>query len=695
MKKSNKIKIFFLIQLLIIINSWFSNSAILGLILNIFLCLFYLVFIKNKSKKEILYLILSLITATLYSSYLEKQIFNIMKLTFNYMYFPITLVTILRIVDKEKINKTNMINVFILLANVLGIVSIVLSLLSKDNLIFNINTIITILLPITFTYFNKKSILNYLITIIPIVAICLSKINLFMIVGSLFIIFMLVKSVKEKKSNVTTGYLAIVTILISIFTITDIISNKQSFIGEFFTQKTFYNMMVEIVIYYISLLYVTFNIFKGVKKHKNKMNLSTRMLYSSVIISLVLGILSSRIFDLPLFVVVYIIVLTLTKKKIESYNKQLTEDKITILALHLGYGGIEQYLSSLCKMLKDDYQIEIISTYKLQETPAFEFNKDIKIKYLINRRPNKSELKNALKKKKYINIFKEGIKSIVILYKKIFDNIEEVENITSKYIITTRDFQNYIAGEFGREDIIKIATEHNYHNDNKKYVSKIIESVSKVNYFVLVSEELRDFYSDKVNSKCLYIPNVIDALPKKESKANNHTLISIGRLSKEKGQLDLIDVVSILKNKYKDIKLYLIGDGEEKDTITDYVNKNKLGKNVVLTGFLSKNDIELKVLESSVFVTTSYTESFGLVVIEACSYKLPVVAFDSAKGVKNILSNGNGILVSDRNKEKMAKEIIKLFEDREYLEKISTKGYNNCKKYLAKNVKKEWIALLK
>ena len=330
---------------------------------------------------------------------------------------------------------------------------------------------------------------------------------------------------------------------------------------------------------------------------------------------MILGILSSGIFSITIFVIIYSLLLGLIKNKLKDYDKKIDNEKITILALHLGYGGIEQYLSSLCKMIKNDYKIEIVSTYKLQDSPAFDFDKDIKIKYLMNGGPNKESFKKAFKERSYLNIIKEGIKIVSILYKKVFYNIETVENLNSKYIITTRDFQNYIAGEFTRSDITKVATEHNYHNNNKKYINTLIESVSKINYFVLVSEELRDFYSDKVHAECIYIPNVIDSLPRKEAKGNNHTLISIGRLSKEKGQVDLIDVVGILKNKYKDIKLYLIGDGEEKSNLKEHIKKNKLDKNVVLTGFLSKNDIELKVLESSVFVTTSHTESFGLVVI--------------------------------------------------------------------------------
>jgi N-acetylglucosaminyldiphosphoundecaprenol N-acetyl-beta-D-mannosaminyltransferase len=364
------------------------------------------------------------------------------------------------------------------------------------------------------------------------------------------------------------------------------------------------------------------------------------------------------------------------------------------MALHLGYGGIEQYISSLTMMLKEEYNIEIISTYKIMEEPAFNFE-NVNITYLLDDKPNKEELKNSIKCKNIFKILKEGLKAANIIYQKKYLNGDKIENINSKYIITTRDFHNELVGIYGRNDIIKIATEHNYHNNDEKYIKKVINSVKDIDYFILVSEILKDFYNDKVNPKCLFIPNVIDNLPNKSSNCKKHNLISIGRLSKEKGQKDLIDVVALLKEKYKDIKLYLVGDGPEKNELNKYIKENKLSKNVELTGFLNKNDIELKILNSSIFVTTSYTESFGLVVIEACSYKLPVVAFDSATGVKKLLENKNGILVQNRDKKQMAKEISRLFEDEKLKEKISENGYKSCQQYLAKNVKKKWMNIIK
>ena len=92
--------------------------------------------------------------------------------------------------------------------------------------------------------------------------------------------------------------------------------------------------------------------------------------------------------------------------------------KVTILALHLGFGGIEKYISSLCKMLENDFEIEIISTYKLYEKPVFDFPDKTKITYLIQDRPYKEELKHAIKNKNIAATFKFLFKNLKILFLK-------------------------------------------------------------------------------------------------------------------------------------------------------------------------------------------------------------------------------------------------------------------------------------
>lgn len=463
----------------------------------------------------------------------------------------------------------------------------------------------------------------------------------------------------------------------------------------------YYNKLVEIdymdiffrygiigfIIYFVPLLCIIINFFKSkkmIETYEYALFLGLIVLISSI---------AGHVFAAPA-VSVYLALIVYMMH--DSYIFELNDKEITIMSLHLGHGGIEKYISSLCKMLEDDYKINIISTYKLMDNPAYDFSKKINITYLIDCGPNTYEINKAIRDKNIKNIIKEGLISLKILYKKYSLNIKSIKNIHSKYIITTRDFHNFLVGNYADKDIIKIATEHNYHNNNRKYYDKVSKSVRGFDYFVLVSISLRDFYQDKVyGPKCIYIPNTIDELPKESSKLTENNLISVGRLVKEKGFSDLIDTINLVKKDIPNIKLYLIGDGNKKEELERKINSLNLNNNIILTGYLNQNEIAKYLKKSKLYVMTSYTESFGIVLIEAMSYKVPCIAFDSANGAKELLKDNVGILIKDRNKEEMAKKIINLLNNDKELYKYSESGFNKCKMYLIDNVKKEWLTILK
>lgn len=305
------------------------------------------------------------------------------------------------------------------------------------------------------------------------------------------------------------------------------------------------------------------------------------------------------------------------------YNKKI--NKISIIVLHLGFGGVENSICSLANMLCDYYDIEIISIYKLSNRPAFKLNPKINIKYLIkDLAPNKLELKNALKGMNIIKIIKEIIISIKILFFKKYKLIKEIKKINSDIIITTRHPHNKLSGKYGNKNIIKIAQEHNHHNNNYKYINKLIKSLKNINYLIPVSQELTTFYKNLLKSKkikVIYIPHSLDEFPNTTSNLNFQNIISVGRLSKEKGFLDLIKVFKKIYSKNKNCKLRIVGDGIEKDFLNSIILKENLSNNIELCGFKNKEDLSKLMLDSSLYIMTSYTESFGLVLIEALSFR--------------------------------------------------------------------------
>ena len=369
--------------------------------------------------------------------------------------------------------------------------------------------------------------------------------------------------------------------------------------------------------------------------------------------------------------------------------------KITFLALHLGYGGIERCITTLANALVDEYDVEIISTYKLYDKPKFTLDDRIQVKYLMDYGPNREEIDKALDGHHYFSLLKElkRARKILKLKKKLM--IKAIKECNSNIIISTRDIHNAWLGKYGKEKAVKIGWEHNYHNNNRSYIKKILNSITKLDYFVLVSKELQEFYQARTKTKCLYIPNSLDSYPTKYSSLEEKSIVSVGRLSYEKGFDDLIDVFKLVNNRYPDWKLNIIGDGSERAKIEAKILNMNLTNKVILHGYQNKNYVNTQLFKSSIYVLPSRSESFGLVILEAFSYGLPCIAFDRANGAKNLISDGwNGYLIKDSDKVKMAKRICELIASTNRRVIMGTNALKEAHKYNIKSIKKDWLNLL-
>lgn len=370
--------------------------------------------------------------------------------------------------------------------------------------------------------------------------------------------------------------------------------------------------------------------------------------------------------------------------------------KVTILALHLGYGGIENAIASLANLLVSKYEVEIISTYKLYSEPVFNISEKVKITYLITDiKPNQKELKFYRKNKNYSMLAKELMKSSKVLYLRKKRMIEAIKNLNTDVVITTRTLHNKWLSKYGKDSYKKIAWEHNHHNNDNKYIKALVDSCENLDNLVLVSNELTNFYKKELGEKAIYIPNCLDSTTKKTSKLDSKNLVAVGRLSKEKGFDDLLKLFKKLSTKYPDWKLNIIGDGMEKNNLLELSKELKLGDKVIFHGYQNKEYINNILEDSSIYVMTSLTESFGLVLIEAMNYGIPCVSYDSAQGANEIITDGiDGYLIKDRNEDEMIEKISYLIDNPKERNKMGKNAKQKSKDYSGEVVLEKWVKLI-
>ncbi len=374
--------------------------------------------------------------------------------------------------------------------------------------------------------------------------------------------------------------------------------------------------------------------------------------------------------------------------------------KVTILSLHLGYGGAERCITNLANSLVDKYNVEILSVYKLYDKPAFYLDKRVNVRYLTSVLPNRDDIRYDLKHFKVFSLVKDLFYALKVLNLKKKKTIDAIDACDSDIIISSKVYFNKLLGEYKNKGVRAIGWEHNYNNHTKKEIKEFIRSCKYLDDVVMVNSELQAFYQkefSKLGLRCQvrYIPNYIDDVSKTTTKYDNKNLIAVGRLEKVKGFADLIKVYKLVNLKTQGTSLTLVGDGKEKDSLFETIVKNDLSGKVKMPGYLFQEDIDKLYDKSCLYIMTSHSESFGLVMLEAMSHGLPVVAFSSAEGARDLIQDGyNGYLINNRNEFEMADKIIELLNNPDKLKKMGTNAYTSAKKYTKEAVIKTWEQLL-
>lgn len=176
------------------------------------------------------------------------------------------------------------------------------------------------------------------------------------------------------------------------------------------------------------------------------------------------------------------------------------------------------------------------------------------------------------------------------------------------------------------------------------------------------------------------IPNFID-LDKPYTKKNQ--IISIGRLSKEKAQITLVE--AFIKLNPKDWELHLIGDGAERASLEALVKEKNFEDKIVFQG--NQKNIAKFLGEAEIFVLPSKHECFPNALVEAMSSPLACISSVYNPGVYELITNNsNGLLFEPLNSDELAQCLKKLIDNPSLRKEMSEKAYT-----IRKQMSKEGI----
>ena len=233
-------------------------------------------------------------------------------------------------------------------------------------------------------------------------------------------------------------------------------------------------------------------------------------------------------------------------------------------------------------------------------------------------------------------------------------------------------------------------------DDKKATLMRYIASKMCEKVVVLTEKSCRD-YIDRFHirrEKVSYIYNWIESSKYDSIKYDSSTqkIISVGRLSPEKGYNQLVEAMKFVVQKHPSWTLDIYGDGDEFDSLEKQIESHGLDKNVFLRGRC--DNIRMLYNNYAMYVMPSYREGLPVALLEAKINRLPVVSFDVDTGPREIIRDGiDGFLVEPRNINALSDTINRLIEDEELRIKFSKEAKGNLDLFEKDNIIPKWRAL--
>lgn len=187
------------------------------------------------------------------------------------------------------------------------------------------------------------------------------------------------------------------------------------------------------------------------------------------------------------------------------------------------------------------------------------------------------------------------------------------------------------------------------------------------------------------------IPNVVHLNDTgKYSPCISKKVVLAGRFDHQKDQASMLDIWSNVQQLHPDWVLNMYGNGE----LRAYYEQEVARRNLNIHIYPAVPDIFEKFMEASILVMSSLYEPFGLVLAEAMSCGLPVVAYNCPYGPSDIINDGvDGFLVEDRNVEAFAERVCQLIENETLRQEMGKAAISSAQRYRPEVIMPKWKQL--
>jgi len=367
-------------------------------------------------------------------------------------------------------------------------------------------------------------------------------------------------------------------------------------------------------------------------------------------------------------------------------NKEY-ENKIAIFSPFLNPVGVKRATFGLSKKFSENgYDINLLSVHK--EWDNLKLNKNMKL----------IRLSTNFKNFPTTGYLAFRITSLIISLRTIFTLSRYIKANKPKILfVSMMPFVAWLAIKLSRKNIKLVISIQGYPRNNlfrRITWKKVFGDADKV---ITESKSLMKLIHQLTNAeenlKYIYNPhfeNQDEFRAIRESvKESNNYILGLGRLTKQKNFKLLIHAFEKLKNR-DDLKLIIVGDGEEKKSLEKISNDLGLKSKIIFTGQL-KNPLNY-IKNAKMLIIPSLWEGLPRVAIEAQALKTPIISSCNEGGLGEILINGEaGQLVLKNDINDLAKAINRYLDDEKLASSHAEEAFKNINRFSLESSSNEYL----
>lgn len=224
------------------------------------------------------------------------------------------------------------------------------------------------------------------------------------------------------------------------------------------------------------------------------------------------------------------------------------------------------------------------------------------------------------------------------------------------------------------------------------WMKQLLGQLKRLDKFVVLTHEDRKKWVELDNVMCIHNPSTFVAPRTSDGEAKR--VIAVGRYTYQKGFDLLLPAWKTVSKRHPDWELVIYGDGERAayQKLADELGLNP--KTCRLEG--STQQVATEMAASSVFVLSSRYEGMAMVIGEAMSCGLPLVAFTCPCGPRDMITDGeDGLLVENGNVEQLAEKLNYLIENEEKRKQMGRNAAVNVQRFNLEHIMQQWDELFK